>query len=71
MSVRIIAAIAGDKVHQQKSVNVITEADPLHQFKTHTQEASDTKGRTPVHQLAPTGTKGLPTIRVPGFTGPS
>jgi hypothetical protein len=65
-----ITGFTGTAVAGLKTVNVLSVADQPNLHKTVLQgAATDTEG--PTFLLGPTGTKGIPTIVIGGFTGPA
>jgi hypothetical protein len=77
MSVRIVSITGNTGLSSLKTVNVVTSGptgSAGNQFKSQVQVTGNTgqnAGETPTYYVAPTGTKGIPTILIPGFVGPA
>jgi hypothetical protein len=71
VTARIIASLAHH--NELKTVNVVTEAVPKGVPRAAATQALGPVGANvqPTYQLAATGTKGVPSIYIPGFTGPA
>ena len=70
---RILAQQTGPAANTTKLVNVLSVDTQKNLHKTHAQvgPAGHVPNVMPTFQVAPTGTKGIPTIVVAGFTGPA
>jgi hypothetical protein len=68
-TVKVVGATG--RHNEIKTVNVVTEKTNINVTKSATQAATVVTGNNPTYQVAPTGTKGIPTIYVAGFTGPA
>jgi hypothetical protein len=79
MTARILAITGPTGLNHFKTVNVVSSVGPTGgaggQIKFQTQALSGNTGASigeiPTFYLAPTGTKNVPTICIPGFTNPS
>lgn len=70
------AGFTGPAAASLKTVNVLstgatgTEKN-VHKQHNQVQPAAHKPGVEPTYLLGPTGTKGIPTLLIPGFTGPA
>lgn len=72
-NVRVLAAAPVPKLNNIKTVNILSADTHPNQHKTHVQVNSSqhVPGVQPQFIAGPTGTVGIPTIVILGYTGPA
>ena len=71
--VRVVTGTTGPNANTVKTVNILSGDSYPNAHKTHSQigATGHQPNTMPMFQAGPTGTKGIPTIVIPGYTGPA